>query len=69
MAGQEEIDNSLHQRVRSYLRDEHVEYAREESEEESLADVFDMLLKANEDLRAAQERVNILKWELAKAQS
>jgi hypothetical protein len=69
MVGQQETASSLHQRVSEYLRDEHIGYAREESEEEALADIFSMLLKAREDLRVAQERVNLLKWELAKVKS
>jgi hypothetical protein len=63
------IDNSLHQRVSSYLRDKPIEYAHEESEEEALDAIFTLLLKAEEDLRTAQERVNLLKWEIEKVKS
>jgi len=69
MVGQQEIDNSLHQRVSNYLRDKPVEYAHEESEAEALDAIFNTLLKAEEDLRAAQERVDLLKWEIAKVKS
>jgi hypothetical protein len=69
MVGQQKTDNSLHQRVSEYLHDGDIGYAHEESEEEALADIFSMLLKAKEDLRVAQERVNLLKWELAKVKS
>ncbi len=69
MIGQQAIDNSLHQRVSNYLRDKPIVYAHEESEEEALAAIFDLLLKANEDLQVAQERVNLLKWEIERVKS
>ena len=69
MVGQQEIEFSLHQRVSNYLRDKPIEYAREESEAEALDAMLDMLRKSEEDLQAAQERVDRLKWEVAKAKS
>ena len=69
MVGQQEIDNSLHQRVSSYLRDTPIEYAQEKSEAEALDTLLGMLRKAEEDLRVAQRRVYRLKWELEKVKS
>jgi hypothetical protein len=69
MVGQQESGNSLNQRVSNYLRDKPVVYAHEESEAEALDAIFDTLLKAEENLRAAQKRVNLLKWEIAKIKS
>ena len=66
MVGQQEIDNSLNQRVSNYLHSEHVEYAREESGEEALVEMFNLLLEAKEDLRAAQDRIDLLNGEIAK---
>jgi hypothetical protein len=69
MVGQQESGNSLNQRVSNYLRDKPVEYAHEESEAEALDAIFDTLLKAEEDLRDAQERIDLFKWEIAKIKS
>lgn len=69
MVGQQKTDGSLHQRVSEYLRDGHIGYAREESEEEALLEIFNMLLEAKEDLRAAQKRIDLLNWEIAKVKS
>ncbi len=69
MIGQQAIDNSLHQRVSNYLRDKPIEYAHEESGPEALDAIFTLLLKANEDLRSAQARVNLLKWEIERVKS
>jgi len=69
MIGLREIDNSLHQRVINYLHDEPIEYAHEETEAEALDAIYTLLLKANEDLKATQKRINLLKWELEKIKS
>jgi hypothetical protein len=62
-------DKSLHNRVNDYLRGKPVGYAVEESEESTIEAIFDQLRKAEQDLKAVQERVDRLKWELAKAKS
>lgn len=66
MVGRQGIDNSLNQRVSNYLHGEHIEYAREEFGEEALVEMFNLLLEAKEDLRAAQERIDLLNCEIAK---
>jgi hypothetical protein len=66
---QQKNQNSLNNRVNEYLRGKPVTYAVEESEEAMIEAIFDQLHKAEEDLKAAQERVDRLKWELAKAKS
>ena len=67
MSQQKDCD-SLQQRVDSYLRGNPTAYVVEEPGEEAIEDIFDMVKKAEEDLMAAQERLERLKWELAKAQ-
>lgn len=67
MVGKQENDNSLNNRVSNYLRDEAIGYAHEETGEEALVEVFNLLLEAKEDLRAAQERIDLLNCEIAEA--
>jgi len=50
------------------LHDNPRAYVVEEGGEEAVEDIFNIVQKAEEDLKAAQERVDGLKWELAKAQ-
>lgn len=64
---QQENLNSLHNRVNGYLRGKPMIYAVEESEEAVVEAIFDQLREAEEDLKAAQERVDRFKLELAKA--
>jgi prefoldin subunit 5 len=73
MVLQEKKQNSLQQRINVYL---HGEYIVEDSQDEAVVVLFDMLQqaeeelqKAGENLEAAQERVGRLKLELAKVPS
>ena len=66
MVLQENKQNSLQQRINVYL---HGEYIVEDSQDEAVVVLFDMLQKAEENLEAAQERVDRLKSELAKVPS
>ena len=61
--------NNLQKRVNMYLSGRPPEYAADDaSSEMAVVDsLFGMLQKAEEDLRSAQDRVERLKWELAKA--
>ncbi len=65
----EESGNSLQQRVNAYLREKTSTYVVQESNDEAVADIFASLKKAEKDLKAAQDRVDRLKWELARVQS
>ena len=60
--------NSLHNRVNDYLRGKPMIYAVDDSEE-TLDAIFEQLQQAEENLKVAQERVDRLRWELAKAKS
>jgi hypothetical protein len=66
---QQKHNKSLHNRVNDYLRGQPMTYAVEESEDATIEALFGQLHKAEEDLKAVQERVDRLKWELAKAKS
>jgi uncharacterized protein involved in exopolysaccharide biosynthesis len=66
---QQKNEKSLHNRVNAYLRGKPATYAVEESEEATIEALFDQLQKAEEDLKTVQQRIDRLKWELAKAQS
>jgi hypothetical protein len=61
--------SSLQNRVDQYLKDQYIGYVSEPSETETVEDLFRMVKKAEEELSAAQERVDRLKWELARVQS
>jgi hypothetical protein len=63
----QKIEKSLHTRVNDYLRGKPMPYIVDESEEATIEAIFDQLNKAEEDLKAVQERIDRLKWELAKA--
>jgi uncharacterized protein involved in exopolysaccharide biosynthesis len=65
---QQKTQNSLQQRVDKYLSGNPTTYVVEEAGEEAVEDIFNIVQKAEEDLKAAQERVDRLKWELTKAQ-
>jgi hypothetical protein len=65
---QQKTQNSLQQRVDKYLSGNPTTYVVEEAGEEAVEDIFNIVQKAEVDLKAAQERVDRLKWELAKAQ-
>jgi hypothetical protein len=62
-------EKSLHNRVNSYLRGKPMAYAVEESEEATIEAIFEQLQKAEQELKTVHERVDRLKWELAKAKS
>jgi cell division FtsZ-interacting protein ZapD len=66
---QQKDQNSLHKRINDYLRGKPMTYEVEESDQETVEAMLDQLQKAEEDLRAAQERVDRLVWELDKAKS
>lgn len=59
---------SLQQRVDTYLRSSPTGYVVEETEEGAVESIFGMVQKAEEDLKAAQERLDRLLWELARVQ-
>ena len=61
--------NTLQNRVDQYLHGKPAAYVAEESETEAVETIFIELQKAEEVLQTARERVDRLKWELAKAQS
>jgi hypothetical protein len=66
---QQQTEESLQQRINDYLRGKPSDYASEESEEEIVKTLLGMLQKAEQDLKAAQERIDRIKWELAKSRS
>jgi hypothetical protein len=59
---------TLQQRVKEILSGAPPDYASDDSDADIVNSAFDMLQKAEDDLNAAQARVNNLKWKLAKAQ-
>ena len=65
----QQTQKSLQQRVDHILRGSPLAYAVEESQVESIEAVFNLLQGAEEELKAVQERVKRLKWELEKARS
>jgi len=69
MALQQKNQDSLFNRVNDYLRGNPASYEVEESDQPTIEAMFDQLQKAEEDLRAAQERVDRLVWELDRAKS
>jgi hypothetical protein len=60
--------STLQQRVAEVLSDSLPVYALDDSEANAVDSIFDLLQKAKVDLHAAQDRVDNLKWKLAKAQ-
>ncbi|MEZ5570990.1 MAG: hypothetical protein R3E64_03115 [Halioglobus sp.] len=62
-------NKSLQQRVDDYLRSKPKATIVEESEEKTASAIFEMLQQAEVSLKAAQARVDRLRWELAKSQS
>ena len=69
MVSRQQTQESLQQRVNHYLRGNPLGYAVEEPKEESVEAIFSLLQRAEKDLKSAQERVDLLKWELEKARS
>ena len=76
MVLQQRTQESLQQRINEFLHINPVAYAIEEPKEESVEAIHILLQRAEkvleraeEDLVAAQERVDRLKWELEKARS
>ena len=65
----QQAQESLLQRVNDILHENPSTYAVVESKEESIETIFSLLQKTEEELKAVQERVNRLKWELEKARS
>jgi hypothetical protein len=59
----------LQQRIDHYLRGNPLTYAVEEPKEESVEAIFQLLQREEKVLKAVQERINLLKWELEKVQS
>ncbi len=66
---QKDSEKSLHNRVNDYLRGQPATFVVEESEEATIEAIFDQLHKAEEDMKTVQQRIDRLKWELAKAKS
>jgi polyhydroxyalkanoate synthesis regulator phasin len=60
--------STLQQRVAEVLSDSLPVYALDDFEANAVDTIFNMLQKAEADLHAAQDRVDNLKWKLAKAQ-
>lgn len=69
MVSRQESQKSLQQRINVYLRGKPLGYTIEEPKEESVEAIFSLLQRAEDDLKAAQNRVDRLKWELEKARS
>ena len=66
---QQKGDRTLQQRVSEYLRDTPRKYVVEETEDDATEAMFKLLSEAQDQLRAAQERVDRLRAELAKVQA
>jgi hypothetical protein len=66
---QQKKQKSLDSRVNDYLRGKPATFAIDESEDVAIEVIFDQLRQAEESLKSAQQRVDRLKWELAKAKS
>jgi hypothetical protein len=64
-----QTQESLLQRVNDILHGNPTAYAVVESKEESIEAIFNLLQRAEEELRAVRERVNRLKWALERARS
>ena len=64
-----ETSKSLQQRVDDYLRSKPKGIIVEESEDKTANAIFEMLQQAETSLKAAQARVDRLRWELARSQS
>jgi Mg2+ and Co2+ transporter CorA len=69
MEQQSKDPKSLHSRVNRYLREKPMAYGVEESDETMIEVIYEQLQKAEQDLKTIQDRVDRLKWELAKAKS
>jgi hypothetical protein len=69
MALQQKNQDSLYNRVNDYLRGNPTAYETEESEQATVEAMLNQLQKAEEELRAAQARVDRLVWELDRAKS
>jgi peptidoglycan hydrolase CwlO-like protein len=67
MATEQKNEQSLQNRINDYLSRTLVTYSVIESEEETIESILDELDKAEEDLKAVEERIRLLKWALAKA--
>ncbi len=65
----QQTQESLLQRVNDILHGNPIAYSVEESKEESVEAIFNLLRTTEEELKVVQERVNRLKWELEKARS
>ena len=70
MVSPQKTQESLQQRVNDLLHENPLlEYAVEESMQQSVEDFSILLQRAEEELKASQARVDRLKWELEKARS
>jgi hypothetical protein len=69
MVSLQQTQESLQQRVDNYLNGNPLAYVIEGPTEEAIEPIFILLQRAEEDLKASQERVDLLKWELEKARS
>ena len=69
MVSPQKIQESLKQRVNNLLSGNPLGYAVEDSRQQSVEDIFSLLQRAEEELKAAQASVDRLKWELEKARS
>ena len=69
MVSPQKIQESLKQRVNDLLSGNPLGYAAEDSRQQSVEDIFSLLQRAEEELKAAQASVDRLKWELEKARS
>ncbi|HEY6131579.1 MAG TPA: hypothetical protein VIV27_06140, partial [Halioglobus sp.] len=65
---QQKKRNSLHSRVNDYLRGKPGTPTVDESED-TIEAILEQLIRAEHNLKTAQERVDRLRWELAKARS
>ena len=69
MMSAQKTQETLQQRVNDLLHDNPIGYAVETPKEEAAEAISSLLQRAEDDLQAAQERVNRLKWALEKARS
>jgi hypothetical protein len=69
MVSPQKTQKSLQQRVNDLLHENPIGYAVETPKGEAAEAISSLLHRAEEDLKAAQERVDLLKWELEKARS
>jgi len=69
IVSQQQSQESLQERIDDYLRGNPLAYAVEEPKEESVEAIFRLLQREEEVLKAVQERIARLKWDLERALS